>query len=169
MKYEGIYRGNVVQCFPLKLKFQVDPGVRGIGYKVSVEVTNSGYSITTDKGMILKILSIEPFEFDESQKKTLEVIDYEEIYESDVESFINEIQHYHKRIETRGGKHIKIFLHAQESYPGCDPDPKIKFTYNILETDEECYNRIRREEKVKKENEERDRRLFESLKERFGE
>ena len=98
----------------------------------------------------------------------IEVVDYEEIYESDLESFINEIQQYYNRIEARGGKNIKIFLYAQESYPGCDPDPKIKFTYNILETDEECYNRIRREEKVKKENEERDRRLFESLKERFG-
>lgn len=66
---------------------------------------------------------------------------------------------------------VKDILLGIDSVEGIDSSNygRLIFTYNILETDEECYNRIRREEKVKKENEERDRRLFESLKERFGE
>lgn len=169
MKYEGIYGGSVVQCFPLKLKFQVDPGVRGFGYKVSVEVTNSGYSITTDKGMSLKILSIEPFEFDESQKKINRKRKEKQIDYYDLKTFISIVETYHKDIEEIGGKDILLGIDTVEGLYDSSNYGRLIFTYNILETDEECYNRIRREEKVKKENEDRDRRLFESLKERFGE
>lgn len=169
MKYEGIYDGNVVRCFPLKLKFQLDPGVRGFGYKVSVEVTPGGdYIIEYIGGHFIKILSIEPFEFDDSQKKYIEHIDCEDLNSGDLESFIEQIKTFHKNIEDRGGKDIQISMTAN-SYYDCDPEPQIKFTYKILETDEECYNRIQREENVKKELEERDRKLFESLKKRFGE
>lgn len=169
MKYEGIYRGNVVQCFPLKLKFQVDPGVRGIGDKVSVEVTNSGYSITMNNATFLKILSIEPFEFDASQKKIISKEEHKQIEYCDLKTFISIVETYHKVIENKGGKDIELCVDSIEDTYSYANYGRLIFKYNILETDEECYNRIRREEKVKKENEERDRRLFESLKERFGE
>jgi len=169
MKYEGIYRGNVVQCFPLKLKFQVDPGVRGIGDKVSVEITPSGYSITMNNATFLKILSIETLEFDETQKKIISKEEDKQIGYCDLKTFISIVETYHKDIENKGGKDIELCVDSIEYEYGDANYGRLIFKYNILETDEECYNRIRREEKVKKENEERDRRLFESLKERFGE
>lgn len=169
MKYDGIYGGNTVQCFPLKLKFRVDPGVKGFGYKVSVEVTPSGYSITTNNGRILKILSIEPFEFDDSQKKMIAKKEHKQIGYCDLKTFISIVETYHKDIENKGGKDIELCVDSIEDEYSSANYGRLIFNYKILETEEECYNRIRREEKVKRENEERDRRLFESLKERFGE
>jgi len=170
MKYEGIYDGNVVRCFPLKLKFQLDPGVRGFGYKVSVEVTPGGdYIIEYNGGHFIKILSIEPFEFDDSQKKMISKEEHKQIGYCDLKTFISIVETYHKDIENKGGKDIELCVDSIEYEYGDANYGRLIFKYNILETDEECYNRIQREENVKKELEERDRKLFESLKKRFGE
>ena len=145
--YEGTYGGCIVDCEQLKMRFKVNPGVRGFGYKCFVSDNEDGTYTIKSNNSVLEIKSFESY-IPEKKKS------YEQIYLSlngdSFDTVIEELQKAKNKIDNLGGTNIIFNITDYETY----------LEYFVEESEEEYNNRI-------KSSYNQDKELYEKLKARF--